>query len=338
MSKKIYFLSEKMFYGNTAGTKARNDLEVFLSERYEKIGPQMVAKIKKNIFYYIKAFIKSKIFCHKLRKIKDSKIIFQYPVTRGKVLNKHIKAISKNNEIIFFIHDVNYLRNEELNKIEEIEFMNCASIIVCHNNKMRDKLIADGLNVKNVLVLNCFDYIVKDQIVLKPYSRSVVYAGSLDKGGFLGKLSQTKFNYDLCLFGPNYNLDDNSSIKYCGCFTPDEVPYKLNSAFGLIWDSLDIDTCTGKLGYYTQFNNPHKMSLYLVSGMPVIAWSKSAIADFIESNNIGFTVDSLNQIDEKLATITPEKYNEYQKNIIMIQSRIKDGFYTKTILDEIEKI
>ena len=337
MPSNIYYYSEKLFYGNLASSKARNDLELLFSKnsKLERLGPQMVAKVKRGPFYLLKAFIKSKLFCSKLKKIRNSKIIFQYPITRGKVINKYIKDICDKNEIIFFIHDVNYLRNEELNKEEEIEFLNCASIIVCHNEKMKEKLISDGLKVKKIIVLNIFDYLLDDIIDNYVFERSVVYAGNLDKGGFLGKLANTTFNYKLNLFGPNFNLDDNNSIKYFGSFSPDEVPYKLNASYGLIWDSLDIDTCTGKLGYYTQYNNPHKLSLYLCSGIPVIAWSKSAISDFIIKNKVGIVIDSLSQIDEALDKITEDDYKEMKNNVKIIQKKLYCGEYTQKVLNEI---
>lgn len=336
MENKFYYLSEKLFYGNTAGTKARNDLEVFFSERYEKLGPKIVSKEKTNFFYYVNAYIKSKMFCNKLKHINNSVIIFQYPVTRGKVLIKYIKKICKKNKIVFFIHDVNYLRNEELNKEEEIELLNCASVIICHNEKMKAKLISDGLNVKDIYCLECFDYLVESEINNYIFEKSVVYAGNLDKGGFLGKLAETKFDYKLNLFGPNFNLVQNDSIKHCGNFKPDEVPYKLNASYGLIWDSLDIDTCTGKLGYYTKFNNPHKMSLYITSGIPVICWSQSAIADFVKKNNIGIVIDSLSAIDEELNKITEEEYKVLKENVKKIQCKVSKGLFTKNVLDIME--
>ncbi|NRO11242.1 Beta-1,6-galactofuranosyltransferase WbbI [Lactobacillus helveticus] len=46
-------------------------------------------------------------------------------------------------------------------------------------------------------------------------------------------------------------------------------------------------------GNYLRYNDPHKLSLYLASGIPVIIWKKAAEAKFVEENKVGITVDSL---------------------------------------------
>ena len=57
-----------------------------------------------------------------------------------------------------------------------------------------------------------------------------------------------------------------------------------------------------------RYNNPHKTSLYLSSGIPVITWSQAAIADFIKQHNVGIVIDDLNRIDEVLANVTKDQY------------------------------
>ena len=63
---------------------------------------------------------------------------------------------------------------------------------------------------------------------------------------------------------------------------------------------MSSETCKGSFGEYLRINNPHKTSLYLASGIPVIIWSKAALAEFIEKNKCGITVDSLYEIADKL--------------------------------------
>ena len=44
------------------------------------------------------------------------------------------------------------------------------------------------------------------------------------------------------------------------------------------------------------------------SGIPVIIWKEAALASFIVENNLGFAVDKLSEINEKLSQISDEQY------------------------------
>lgn len=59
-----------------------------------------------------------------------------------------------------------------------------------------------------------------------------------------------------------------------GSFKPEESPEHLQG----VWDGDSVDTCAGNTGAYLRYNNPHKTSLYLACGMPVIVWKEAAIA------------------------------------------------------------
>ena len=84
-----------------------------------------------------------------------------------------------------------------------------------------------------------------------------------------------------------------------------------------------------------RYNNPHKTSLYLSSGIPVITWSQAAIADFIKQHNVGIVIDDLNRIDEVLANVTKDQYLELKHNAEQLAAKLRDGFYTKTALAKV---
>ena len=97
------------------------------------------------------------------------------------------------------------------------------------------------------------------------------------------------------LYGINYDEQNITSlnVEYKGAFLPNEIPSKLEGSFGLVWDGDSTDGCNGASGDYIRYNNPHKLSLYISSCLPVIVWSQAAIADFVRQHNIGFCVDKL---------------------------------------------
>lgn len=72
---------------------------------------------------------------------------------------------------------------------------------------------------------------------------------------------------------------------------------------------------SGTFGQYLKLNNPHKTSLYLASGIPVIIWKEAALASFIVENNLGFAVDKLSEINEKLSQISDEQYKIMANNV-----------------------
>ena len=127
------------------------------------------------------------------------------------------------------------------------------------------------------------------------------------------------------------------NVEYKGSFKPNEIPYKLDGSFGLIWDGNSIDTCAGSVGEYMKYNNPHKLSLYIASGLPVIVWKQAAVAKFVEDNNIGFTVNSLKEIADQIDKLTEEDYKNYLVNIKKLQEKVCNGYFTNRALDEAEK-
>ncbi|MEI3535629.1 MAG: hypothetical protein V8R16_02480, partial [Bacilli bacterium] len=82
-------------------------------------------------------------------------------------------------------------------------------------------------------------------------------------------------------------------------------------------------------GKYLKYNNPHKLSLYLAAGLPVIVWSKSAIAKFVIDNNVGICVNNLNEINDK---IKKSNYELIRNNAIKIGEKIRKGYFLNNCL------
>ena len=125
----------------------------------------------------------------------------------------------------------------------------------------------------------------------------------------------------------NIKLGDN--LKYFGSFKPDELPGKLEGKFGLVWDGDSLDTCSGNTGNYLRYNNPHKTSLYLSAGIPVIIWKEAAMSNFIEKHKAGILVESLTEIDDVINNISDSDYTELKNNAIQIGMQLRNGYYYK---------
>ena len=86
-----------------------------------------------------------------------------------------------------------------------------------------------------------------------------------------------------------------------------------------------------------KYNNPHKLSLYIAAGIPVIVWKQAAVAKFVQDHNIGLTVNSLKEISDKIDKLTKEEYESFLLNIRELQIKVCGGYFTNKALDEAEK-
>ena len=68
--------------------------------------------------------------------------------------------------------------------------------------------------------------------------------------------------------------------------------------------------------------------------MPVIVWKKSAIADFVRENNIGYEISNLydiNKLDFSDYDVKKEKCRE------KLEQRVRKGYFTQSALSKILK-
>ena len=211
--------------------------------------------------------------------------------------------------------------------------------IIAHNDKMKDVLVQLGIPEKKIISLEIFDYLIPHFEEKKTYEkRTVLLAGNFDikKAKYARQLPD---NPEFSIFGINFeeeNLPQN--VHYKGAFSPEELPYYLEGGFGLVWDGDSPYTCSGMFGEYLKMNNPHKASLYLASGFPIIVWRQSALTDFVTKNNCGILVDSLFEIAETLKSIQKKDYQELIENSKKIGEKIRQGYFLKTALEKCERI
>ncbi len=69
------------------------------------------------------------------------------------------------------------------------------------------------------------------------------------------------------------------------------------------------------------------MSLYLRCGLPIIIWAKAGLASFVEKNNIGVCVSSLEELESIFSRMDIEDYMQMKKNALEIGRKLSQGFY-----------
>lgn len=244
------------------------------------------------------------------------------------------------NEVILLIHDVNALRSFQDTDIKnEIDELNLAKAVIVHNVIMGEALQKLGLKVPWIS-LELFDYLLPD-IPQSNFSKgtTVVFAGNLGKSKFLRNAEIETLGVHFNLYGPGFKEEviKWGNVSYKGSFPPDEVPFKLEGDFGLIWDGTDIKTCDGPTGTYMKYNNPHKLSLYIAAGLPVIVWKQAAVAAFVTKHEIGIAVESLTDVSERIQSLSDGEYNEMVKTVKKLQKEVVKGTFTKRCLKTAEK-
>lgn len=346
---KRYQIVELNTEYNHAGSKAVQDVyEIARSLGYEAniirtatTADSFMAKIQRQIFFFIdwlKAYFS----------IASNSIVFiQNPYHHKQLIRNWVLEglkRKKNVKFISLVHDVEELRKSLYNNYYKIEFdtmLSLVDVIIVHNDKMKDFFIKKGFPETKLVSLKIFDYLIdsKPSGSNTKFERSISIAGNLDikKSAYISQLG--KLGVVVNLYGPNFShlLEKYKEIKYHGSFPASDIPNHLNSGFGLVWDGNSIDSCSGDFGEYLQYNNPHKLSLYLASGIPVVIWDKAAEAEFVKQNNLGICVSSLHELADKLALVSEDDYNKMLVNVNKQSNLLMDGSYTRIAISVAER-
>lgn len=342
MDNNICYIPENVIQINNAGSKAREDIEIILRDYDLKplltLDFELLSKKSAKLQFGYWHFLYS------LYAVRNKWIIMQYPVYGGKIIKKCFEHLINHNKLIFIIHDLEYLRFDNSKKQalhDEVCLLNKAAVIVSHNSFMTKRMRQDGVTVP-IIELELFDYLLSEPVPATDFKlgKQVVFAGNLEKSEFLKRESIENLDLELILYGSGFDKHKMGwrNIHYAGSFKPNDIPYKLKGSFGLIWDGTSVEICDGQTGEYMRFNNPHKLSLYIIAGLPVIVWKKAAIATFVENHQIGIMVDSLDEIPGKIQKLTEKEYEKIRNNVKKLQGRLTVGYYTKKALSKVNEI
>lgn len=340
----IVLCEQKGNKGYDAGNKARSDvLEIAIKLGFKHIklfdsGSNKAFVIIQMIKGTIKAIVDAK---------KNEHILIQYPyypIILNSILLRVLKMgrFFKHYKIIVLIHDIVYLRylnidNEESKRkiTKEIKVLKGSDSVIVHNSSM-GKIVSSILVDTQIVNLEVFDYLYDGETAKKSCDnkKRIIIAGRLnpDKCGYIYNIPASD-EYIISLYGIGYEKKENKNqLVYNGKYEPNELINHLYGDFGLVWDGDSSETCSGFCGQYLRFNNPHKVSLYIAAGLPIIVWSKSAIAPFIRNNKIGICVDSLNDLESELKKISEGDYLSLCANLANVRQKVIQGHYLQKSL------
>ncbi len=353
MAGKIYHINIRRKSRNTAGAKAPNDVASICNKNgiiefpmpmFPNSSPKLYRKLWLAVvctYHWMKL--------GRVVKAGDV-VIYQHPMYGNRVAEKFIPRIQKKGcKFIALIHDLESLRkgiegvirkNEKTNDLADNVLLKHFDSVICHNEHMKKYMVGQGFDANKVICLDIFDYLYDGEMptVKRSEQPSVAIAGNLAVGKCAYIYEIMQHNDDkklqLQLFGVNYEDLGIKGMVYHGSFKPEELPTHLTGDFGLVWDGTSAATCAGNTGEYLKYNNPHKTSLYLASGMPVIVWKEAAMAGFVKDNGVGIVVESLYDIDKVISAVSDAEYLMMCENAKRIGARLREGYYFNCALQK----
>ena len=320
-----------------AGSKARQDaLQIAINCGYKHIVLFHNGNSRPIVSLEILRGCISAIF--NVKKGETVLIQYPYPMFLNKLLLGFLRTGMrlKGYEISVLIHDLNGLRYNDRSRLhKELKIMRGCNIIY-HNENMKNEC-ERTFKAASYQILGIFDYLYTGKTWKREYSccPSVMIAGKLSqkKSGYIYHLSDIdKIRFDL--FGADYTGESTDKVRYRGIFTPEDLIANLDGQFGLVWDGDTVDTCGGTSGNYLRYNNPHKLSLYIAAGVPVIIWKESALAGFVEKNRLGICVNNLKELPEVVRKISASNYETMVKCVEKVGKLIRQGIYLQLILND----
>lgn len=269
---------------------------------------------------------------------KAEELFIQYPSYAPRFHLIIRKILRTNLPLTVLVHDLDMLRG---GREESEPLLRKAKRLIVHTEAMKAFLCERGFNGERIKVMQCFDYLVEHLPATKPPfagGNDIAFAGNLEKSEFLKLLSGNNMLSSLrfLLYGATLPKDvSGENLTYQGRFHPADLR-TLNGNWGLVWDGESLTTCQGShgLGEYLRYNASHKLSLYLASGMPVIVWRKSGVAQFVEHNHLGLTVNSLEEIPERLKCLSEAELHRIGEHVSNMGQQIRQGDMLRRCLND----
>ncbi len=314
-----------------AGPKARLDTAMFLAQ----LGFTLVTVPHSRSRHWRKLIALYLKIIWRCNFPENSIIWCQFPLesTTKVVLQK---AQQQGLKTVVFIHDIEGLKRESPDwpsVHRELDDLRQYSHVLSLNSKISSILQSHGIVAD--AELECWDYHcdATDSGTANPGDQiKVIYAGNLSsyKSGFIYQLDRIK-SVGFELFGQGIDGDVTlpGNVRYAGAFNPDTPPAWLGNYFGLVWDGTSMDTCKGDYGAYLAFNTPHKAALYLCRNIPLIVWRGACIAPLIHAHHAGLLVSSLSELENVLAALTHEQYQNLKRGATALGEKVRSGYFIK---------
>ncbi len=337
---ELFAASQRM----TASVKPREDVDAIFGAHFENAVEYPTPKLRKGKRNLLTKLLEQRESVRDLKKAlsplkRGDTLFLQYPLLFFSLWqNRVFKGLKRRGvTLVALVHDLDWLRDRSRTfrwrlrmRVTKKSFRYFSRAIV-HNEKMQAALAEFPLRTVS---LGIFDYLTEGtpQSGKRGKDLPIVIAGNLarEKAAYVYCLpEETEWN----LYGPHFE-GGGGNINYHGAFPPQELLSALEGSFGLVWDGTSERTCSGSWGEYLRYNDPHKTSLYLAAGLPVIIWQEAALAPFLRKEGCGIAVSDLRELPSVLSAMTEEEYETLCENARRIGALVRKGYFTDRAIEK----
>lgn len=322
------------------GDKAKTDVEAILqSMGYRNIGlrQRRVGSAVGAYFITLASVLKGVMSLK-----KGDILLVQYPLKKyyDFVVSR---ANARGAKVITLIHDLGSFRRKKLTVEWEVERLNRSTAIVIHTPAMRRWLVDNGVTVP-IIEAGLWDYLSDSVPAVQNLASGgryrLMFAGNASPvhNDWIYQLGEAVPSLDLVIYGGGIDRSRlTPGIHAMGYVDSDTLIATAQGDFGVVWYGSSLDEGAGALGEYLKYNAPHKTSLYLRTGLPVIIWDQAALAGIVKEYNAGICVSSLRDLPEILSRLTPGDYAVMKANAMSLASKLAKGSFIADAVSRAEK-
>ena len=342
---RLCYISRNYKHPQGGGSKAKSDIERTLSEM-GAVNLGFARTTRKSMLYDF--FRNLGGICRAFLRVRAGDIVvLQYPMKKWFEPVCRVVRL-RGGRTVAIIHDLGSFRRKRLTVEREIRRLNRADVVAAATPFEREWLVRHGCRA-HVTVYGVHDYRTEHPVVsTRPdpppvpaadgrIGYSICFVGNLDplRNRYLYTFGALLKHTPLYCYGARFDGAAAAPSMHCLGFAVDtELMASNRGDFGLVWYGDDVDGGTGFLGSYMPFNSPHKLSLYLRCGMPVILWRRAGLAGFVEREGIGLCVDSLREVEERLRQLPLSEYRRMRANAERMARRIAEGASCRAAVQE----
>ena len=339
---RLCYISRNYIRLKAAGAIARNDVEITL----EKMGWKHIGLRRS---YYHNGLIHGlRLFAGSVKAYlsirKGDVVVIQYPMTKAfEIIAK--KARRRGAKVIAVVHDLHAPRELTITPERESKILNLCDVVLTHNDSMQRWLSENGCTAR-LVNYEIMDYLSGISAPHKPekedgFSLYFIGNASAEVNEFLYEMAREMPDTKIYVYGPNFDkakAADTPNLIEMGSAKDTDLMAGHKGDFGIAWYGSSLDGAKGRLGEYMSLNNPHKVSLYLRCGTPVVVWKHAGCAKFLQDNGVDVSVDSLRELPEILNAMTPEKYASMCGKAHEVSDRIASGHHLRKAIDQALKL
>lgn len=253
-------------------------------------------------------------------------VIFQTPTWNTTSFDEKVMEKLKQYriKIVIFIHDVvplmfagNFYLMERT-----IAYYNKADLVIAPSQEMLDALRSYGLTVEKTLIQGMWDHPTTVTSYPATFTKKIHFPGDPERFSFV-----KSWDYEVPLHLYSRRADSlPEQVRHIPYLPDEQLLLELSKGgFGLVWmDDHDKE--------YQKLYCPHKLGTFLAAGIPVFVQKGIANQAIIENNQLGFVVESLEEVVEVIQGMTAETYQEMVERVRQFNPLLREGYFTRKLL------